>query len=206
MHKDTKYDLVMTLTTLWLLLRALKLLYVGREKSDARVAYVRVQSTAAVRLFTLRTYKGTKIHFALSFDPQSLVFGDFSRSSKDQSVMEIQDGKLSQKIKKFSSNLVKMQCYKWKSALFLALFVFLDSSIVVRAQLPSFLSALYGGGLSGTSTPSPRPKGPPPGLQPRVPRPRFETFDHSVPNLESVFHFECQGESYRLSNFYIQKF
>jgi len=65
-----------------------------------------------------------------------------------------------------------MQCYKWKSALFLALFVFLDSSIVVRAQLPSFLSALYGGGLSGTSTPSPRPKGPPPGLQPRVPRPR----------------------------------
>ena len=42
MHKDTKYDLVMTLTTLWLLLRALKLLYVGREKSDARVAYVRV--------------------------------------------------------------------------------------------------------------------------------------------------------------------
>ena len=43
MHKDTKYDLVMTLTTLWLLLlRALKLLYVGREKSDPRVAYVRV--------------------------------------------------------------------------------------------------------------------------------------------------------------------
>ena len=41
MHRNTKYDLVMTLTTLWLL-RALKLLYVGREKSDARVAYVRV--------------------------------------------------------------------------------------------------------------------------------------------------------------------
>ena len=36
-----------------------------------------------------------EIHFALSFDPQSYVFGDFSRSSKDQSVMEIQDGKLS---------------------------------------------------------------------------------------------------------------
>ena len=104
MHKNTKYDLVMTLTTLWLLLlRALKLLYVGREKSDARVAYVRVQSTAAIRLFTLRTYvQRNEIHFALSFDPQSYVFGDFSRSSKDQSVMEIQDGKLSQNIETFS--------------------------------------------------------------------------------------------------------
>ena len=41
-YKDTKCDLVTTLIKVWLqlLLRALKLLYVGREKSDAPVAYV----------------------------------------------------------------------------------------------------------------------------------------------------------------------
>ena len=70
MHKDRKYDLVMTLTTLWLLLlRALKLLYVGREKSDARVAYV-VDGCRGP--FVHSSYvQRNEIHFALSFDPQS---------------------------------------------------------------------------------------------------------------------------------------
>ena len=97
MHKDTKYDLVMTLTTLWLLLlRALKLLYVGREKSDARVGRVCTSVVDGCHPFVHSLYvQRNEIHFALSFDPQSYVFGDFSRSSKDQSVMEIQDGKLS---------------------------------------------------------------------------------------------------------------
>ena len=88
-----------------------------------------------------------------------------------------------------------MQCYKRKSALFLALFVFLDSRIIVRAQLPSFLSALYGGGLSGTSTPSPRPKGPPPN-QPR--RTRFETYDLSAPtNYSRVSVVEAKFKDFK---------
>ena len=94
-----------------------------------------------------------------------------------------------------------MQCYKWKSALFLALFVFLDSSIVVRGQLPSFLSALYGGGLSGTSTASPRPKGPPPGPQPRVPRPRFEIFDLSIPRVVQCFTSNVEAKFKDSPNF-----
>ena len=63
-----KCDLVTTLTTLWLLLRALKLLYVGRENSDARIAYV----VDGCRPFVHSSYvQRNEIHFALSFDPQS---------------------------------------------------------------------------------------------------------------------------------------
>ena len=76
-----------------------------------------------------------------------------------------------------------MQCLKWKSAIFLvaaALFLLDSRSTVLAQSLPSFLSALYGGGLGGTSTPSPpRPKGPqpPPSLPARRPRPRIDRND-----------------------------
>ena len=70
-----------------------------------------------------------------------------------------------------------------KSAIFLAataLFLLDNNNTVLAQSLPSFLSALYGGGLGGTSPspPSPRPKAPQPPQGPaRRPRPRIDRND-----------------------------